>query len=90
MGENQLQLPHRLTLNERQQLSMTGVSEVVSFDDSAVVLRTELGMLVIQGKGLQLKTLSLEGGQVAVDGSVSSLHYEESRTGGSWLRRLMG
>lgn len=90
MGENQMQLPHRLTLNERQQLSMTGVSEVVSFDDSAVVLRTELGMLVIQGKGLQLKTLSLEGGQVAVDGSVSSLHYEESRAGGSWLRRLMG
>ena len=90
MGENQMQLPHRLTLNERQQLSMTGVSEVVSFDDSAVVLRTELGMLVIQGKGLQLKTLSLEGGQVAVDGTVSSLHYEESRTGGSWLRRLMG
>lgn len=90
MGENQMQLPHRLTLNERQQLSMTGVSEVVSFDDTAVVLRTELGMLVIQGKGLQLKTLSLEGGQVAVDGTVSSLHYEESRTGGSWLRRLMG
>ena len=90
MGENQMQLPHRLTLNERRQLSMTGVSEVVSFDDTAVVLRTELGMLVIQGKDLQLKTLSVEGGQVAVDGSVSSLHYEEPRTGGSWLRRLMG
>ena len=90
MGENQMQLPHRLTLNERRQLSMTGVSEVVSFDDTAVVLRTELGTLVIQGKDLQLKTLSLEGGQVAVDGTVSSLHYEESRTGGGWLRRLMG
>lgn len=90
MGENQMQLPHRLTLNERRQLSMTGVSEVVSFDDTAVVLRTELGMLVIQGKDLQLKTLSLEGGQVAVDGTVSSLHYEESRSGGGWLRRLMG
>ena len=90
MGENQMQMPHRLTLNERRQLSMTGVSEVVSFDDTAVVLRTELGTLVIQGKDLQLKTLSLEGGQVAVDGTVSSLHYEESRTGGGWLRRLMG
>lgn len=85
-----MQMPHRLTLNERRQLSMTGVSEVVSFDDTAVVLRTELGTLVIQGKDLQLKTLSLEGGQVAVDGTVSSLHYEESRTGGGWLRRLMG
>ena len=88
MGENQMTLPHRLTLNERRQLSMTGVSEVVSFDDTAVVLRTELGTLVIQGSELQLKTLSLEGGQVVVEGNVSALHYEENRSAGSWLRRL--
>lgn len=90
MGENQMQLPHRLTLNERRQLSMTGVSEVVSFDENAVVLRTELGTLVIQGRDLQLKTLSLEGGQVVVEGSVAALHYEEPRPAGGWLRRLMG
>ena len=90
MGENQMQLPHRLTLNERRQMSMTGVSEVVSFDDTSVVLHTELGTLVIQGTGLQLKTLCLEGGQVEVEGSISALHYEQSRLGGSWLRRLMG
>lgn len=90
MGENQMQLPHRLTLNERRQLSMTGVSEVVSFDDTAVVLRTELGTLVIQGQSLQLKTLSLEGGQVVVEGSITALHYEEARGAGSWWRRLMG
>lgn len=90
MGENQMLLPHRLTLNERQQLSMTGVSEVVNFDENAVVLRTELGMLVIQGSNLQLKTLSLEGGQVVVEGAVSALHYEEPRPKGGWLRRLLG
>lgn len=90
MGENQMQLPHRLTLNERRQLSMTGVSEVVSFDDTAVVLRTELGTLVIQGRDLQLKTLSLEGGQVAVEGSICALLYEEPRAAGGWLRRLLG
>lgn len=83
-------LPHRLTLNERRQLSLTGVSEVVSFDENTVVLHTELGTLVIQGTELQLKTLSLEGGQVAVDGTISALHYEQPRSGGSWLRRLMG
>ena len=86
MGENQMQLPHRLTLNERRQLSMTGVSEVVSFDENAVVLHTELGTLVIQGHDLQLKTLSLEGGQVAVDGHISALIYEEPREGGLWQR----
>ena len=78
-------LPHKLCLNERSQLTMTGVTEVVSFEETAVVLRTALGTLIVQGAGLQLKTLSLDGGQVAVDGSVSALIYEEPRLGG-WKR----
>ena len=81
--------PHKLTLNERSQLTMTGVTEVVSFEDTAVVLRTSLGTLMVQGRELQLKTLSLDGGQVAVDGTVSALVYEEPRPAGSWLSRLL-
>ncbi len=79
-------LPHKLQLVERQQLTMTGVTEVVSFDDTAVVLQTSLGTLVIQGRELQLKNLSLEGGQVSVSGTVSALIYEEPRQGGGWRR----
>ena len=78
-------LPHKLCLNERRQLTMTGVTEVVSFDDTAVVLQTSLGTLIVQGSELKLKTLSLEGGQVEVNGSVSTLAYEEPRK-----RRLFG
>jgi sporulation protein YabP len=85
----QTPLPHKFTLNERKSLTMTGVTEVISFDDTAVVLNTSLGTLTVQGAGLQLKTLSLDGGQVAVDGNVSSLFYEEPRSG-SWKRRLFG
>jgi sporulation protein YabP len=83
----QLHLPHKLTLNERKTLTMNGVSEVVSFDEDCVVLRTELGTLVVQGQQLQLKTLSLEGGQVAVEGCVAALIYEEPRRRRGWLRR---
>ncbi len=83
-------LPHKLSLNDRRQLTMTGVTEVVSFDDGAVVLQTSLGTLIVQGRELQLKTLSLEGGQVQVDGTVSSLVYEEPRQSGGWKRRLFG
>lgn len=89
MAENPMTLPHKLTLNERRQLSVTGVTEVASFDESAVVLHTELGVLVIQGSQLQLRTLSLEGGQVIVEGSVSAMHYDEPRPAGSWFRRLL-
>ena len=83
-------LPHKLCLNERRRLTMTGVTEVVSFDDTAVVLQTSLGTLIVQGTELQLKTLSLEGGQVEVDGSVSTLAYEEPRQAAGWKRRLFG
>lgn len=90
MGNDGLQLPHSMTLKERKNLTMTGVTEVVSFDENTVVLRTTLGTLVIQGQELQLKTLTLEGGQVVVDGTVSALVYEQARQQGGWLRRLMG
>jgi len=90
MGENQLQLPHKLTLNERSSLSMTGVTEVVSFDDSTVILHTALGTLIVQGRDLQLKTLSPDGGQVAVAGNVSALIYEEPRSSSGFWHRLFG
>lgn len=80
------QFPHKLTLNERKSLTMTGATEVVSFEESAVVLHTSLGTLVVQGQDLKLKTLSLEGGQVAVDGHISAIHYEEPRESGLWQR----
>ena len=87
MAESGIQLPHKLTLNERKNLTMTGVSEVVSFDEDAVVLRTGLGTLIVHGKELQLKTLSPEGGQVTVTGTITALIYEEPRSAG-FFRRL--
>lgn len=85
MAAENLQFPHKLTLNERKHLTMTGVTEVVSFDDSAVVLRTQLGTLEVQGEELKLKTLSIDGGQVAVDGHICALIYEEPRSNrGFW------
>ena len=85
--EDALLLPHKLTLNQRESLNLTGVTEVVSFDDGAVILKTHLGTLHVLGENLVLKTLSVEGGQVAVDGHVSSLVYEEPRPE-RLLRRL--
>ena len=79
---------HTLQLSERKQLTMTGVSEVVSFDETVVVLQTSLGTLVVQGEQLQLKNLSQDGGQVAVGGQIQGLQYEAPRQSG-W-RRFFG
>ena len=84
MGEQLL--PHKLTLDERKNLTMTGVAEVLSFAEDLVVLKTSLGTLLVQGRGLKLKTLSPDGGQVAVEGTVSAMSYQEPRT----RRRLFG
>ena len=75
----QEQMPHRLALLERKKLTVTGVAEVISFEDT----------LTVQGSTLQLKTLSLEGGQVEVEGNIAALIYEEPRQGG-WFSRLFG
>ncbi len=84
-----LQLPHKLTLLERSSLSMTGVTEVISFDENAVVLHTALGTLTVLGSGLQMKDLSVEGGVLTVEGTVSALSYEEPRPAGGLLSRLL-
>ena len=86
--EEMLQLPHKLTLNQREDLSLTGVTEVISFDDTAVILKTQLGILNVSGRDLVLKTLSVEGGQVSVSGHICTLIYEEPRPEGVFRRLL--
>jgi sporulation protein YabP len=86
----QTNFPHRLSLNERKELTVTGVTEVVSFDEEAVILKTSLGTLNVHGRQLQLKNLSTNGGQVEITGNVAALIYQQTKPTGSWLRRLFG
>ena len=46
-------LPHKLTLTERKTLTLTGVTDVISFDENTVLLTTTLGRLEIQGESLR-------------------------------------
>ena len=88
MNEPQM-IPHNLTLNDRKKLALTGATEVIRFDDASVVVNTPLGMLVVQGRELQLKTLSESGGNVTVEGSITSLSYEEPRPASGWFSRFV-
>ena len=81
-------MAHSLTLTERRCLTVTGVTEVVSFDETAAVLQTEQGQLQIQGQELKLKTLFPEGGTLEVLGTVTALFYEAGREGRFWHRLL--
>ena len=76
--EKLLNIPHKLTLDERSHLSTTGVTKVESFDEELVVIHTVKGTLVIRGQELHLQQLSLDGGQVHVDGKTVSKNYKLS------------
>ena len=60
------------------------------FDEESVVLHTTKGVLVIRGQQLHLQTLSIDGGQVLVDGSVDAISYEDDIPRGGFFARLFG
>ena len=72
----------KLSLEERSRLAVTGVSQVVRFEEELVVLETSLGILHVHGQELKLQDLSLEGGRAAVEGRISALIFEEPRERG--------
>jgi sporulation protein YabP len=79
----------RLTLEGRQLLRVTGVKEVLRFEEGLVVLRTGDRLLVVRGEGLALRQLAPEEGRVEVRGRVDLLSWEQSAPRGG-LRRLFG
>ena len=82
---------HRITLDERRRLTVSGVEEVESFDENTIFLTTAQGPLEIQGEGLHIEKLSLDGGDLKVEGRVNALVYgEENRSRGGLLSRLFG
>ncbi|MCI8415416.1 MAG: sporulation protein YabP [Ruminiclostridium sp.] len=80
--------PHRVVLDQRRRLTISGVEEVESFDESSVVMRTNQGALLIHGSSLHIEKLSLDGGEVLVQGEVDALTYEEELSQGGFFSRL--
>ena len=70
-------LPHNLILEDRKKLSVSGVLDVGGFDEQTVTAKTELGELSVHGEGLHITRLSLETGELSVEGKISALSYTE-------------
>lgn len=80
---------HRLELVGRQQLNVSGVEDVERFDETGIVLSTAAGTMVITGEELHIGKLSLEGGELHVDGRIDSISYEDQGPSrGGFLSRL--
>ena len=75
----------------RERLTVSGVEDVERFDENGIVMSTSAGVLVVTGEDLHIGKLSLDGGELHVDGRIDSVAYEEGgREQGGFLRRLFG
>lgn len=84
--------PHKFLVQGRKTAELTGVKEVVSFDAKEVVLNTTMGALIIRGNDLFVKRLTVEKGEVDLEGQVDSFVYadkpQKAGAGDSLLKRL--
>lgn len=72
-------MPHNLILEDRKSLSVSGVSDVDSFDDQTVIIFTDMGELTVRGTELHISKLSLEVGELLMEGNISSLSYSDAQ-----------
>ena len=82
-------MPHSLTMQDRQKLTLSGVSDVINFDENQIVAATTMGTLTVRGSGLHVDQLSLDTGDLKLTGSVDSLEYDDTVAhGGGFFRRM--
>ncbi|MBR2381351.1 MAG: sporulation protein YabP [Clostridia bacterium] len=75
---NNTRIIHNLVMNSRENLSINGVKDIISFDENNVNLKTVCGDLYIEGENLHINVLNIEKGEVELTGKISGLNYFES------------
>ena len=81
---------HAVVLKDRKDMRIDGVSEVVSFDEHYVMLKTQCGDMAIEGNDLKIAVLEIDAGIVVLSGTVSGVYYsdEQKKEQRSFVKRL--
>lgn len=87
-NEASAQAKHSLMLEDRNKMALSGVKEVTSFSDTSVTLKTVLGLLLIQGKGLNISRLNTDTGELNVNGEISIMRYSKDKRSGGFFEGL--
>ncbi|MDF9409221.1 MAG: Spore protein YabP [Pelotomaculum sp. PtaB.Bin013] len=82
------QAGHSVAINGRKQLTMEGVQHVDSFNESEIILETNMGMVILKGDGMHITQLNLETGSIEAEGFFASLQYVEGKGKGKGKRFL--
>lgn len=81
---------HKVLLANRKSGAFSGVVDVLSFDVAEILLETELGMLLIKGHDLHVNRLSLEKGEIDIEGRIDSLAYSDVKSAGKQAESFLG
>ena len=85
--QREAQKSHLVSMENRAKLSLSGVEDVIGFDEGMILLSTSLGSLTVRGEQLHIDRIDLDAGQLEVRGKVRELSYDEApQTGGLWSR----
>lgn len=69
-----------IILENREKATISGVIDVLSFDDEIVILETELGLLTLKGENLRVNKLSLDTSEVIIGGNIITINYSEKKS----------
>ena len=89
--ENNSGILQNLILENREKLSISGVSDVLSFDDQIIIIETDLGLLTVKGENIRINKLSIDTSDVIIEGNINSLVYSNSdlqKKSGSILNKI--
>ena len=88
MQQSRMESGQNLVLESRERATVTGVLEVVSFDENQVAVETSHGMLTVSGDGLHVEKLTLEAGELVIAGRIDALLYSDGQgnRGSFWSR----
>lgn len=78
--------PHKITMSDREDIFISGVEDVESFDEREIILLTSEGNLILEGEDFKINKLSVESGDMEISGFLNSMRYNESvkNGGGFW------
>ncbi len=85
MPENAM---HDMIIENRKKVTMTGITDVASFDEETIIAESECGEITIRGKNLKISRLSVDSGDMVVEGDVDSVLYAEGKATGSFFSRV--
>ena len=77
MEENKIKMPHNLVLEDRKKLNVSGVCDVDSFDEETILVYTQMGELTVRGNDLHINKLSVETGELLIEGSIYAVIYTD-------------